>query len=95
VPASHQTSYPYGSWSQRYLRAFPSGRVERHAADERVEGSEMIGDRRRSEAVVQSVLAERALRPIDSGKDVVEVEIRPSPLIERTAATENPDSGTV
>lgn len=55
----------------------------------------MIRDRHRSETVIQRVLTECALRPIDSGKDVVEIEINPRSLIERTATRENSDSGSV
>ncbi len=70
---------------ERHLRAFPSRRVDGHSADECLERSEMIRDRHRSETVVERVLTECALRSIDGGKDVVEIEINPRSLIERTA----------
>jgi hypothetical protein len=80
---------------ERHLRAFPGRRVERHSTDESLERFEMIGERGGSETVIQRVLTERALRPIESGKDLVEIEISPRPLIERTPAGENSDSGSV
>jgi len=80
---------------KRHLRKFPRCRVGGHSADKCLERLEMIGHRRRPEPVIQGVLTEGALRPIDGGKDIVEIEISPRPLIERTAAREHGDSGSM
>ena len=55
----------------------------------------MIGHRRGPEAMVERVLPQRALRPIDRGEDVVHQQIAPGPVVERSAVVRGRDPGAV
>jgi hypothetical protein len=80
---------------ERHLCSFPIGRVNGHPLDKRRERAKVVTVRRGSETVIQRVLAERALRPIDSCKHFVQIQINPSPLVEGAASSENRGSGDV
>jgi len=71
---------------ERHLRTFPHARIHGHAVNKCLERLEMSAEGGCSETVIESVLAECALRAIDSGKDVLEVEISPCPLIKGSTA---------
>lgn len=51
----------------------------------------MVSDRSGSEAVIQGVLAERALGPIHDGEDVIKVEINPCSVVKGMPAAQMRD----
>ena len=57
--------------------------------------AEMIGHRRGPQPMVERVLPERALRPIDRGEHVVQQQIAPGPVVERSAVVRCRDPGAV
>ena len=65
-----------------HLCPFPGWRVNGHALDKRLERAEVLSVRRSSKTVIQRVLPECAVRPIDGGKHVVQIQVSPSPLVE-------------
>ena len=73
---------------ERYLRPFPDRRIDGQSVNECLERVEMRTERSCSETMIQSVLAECALRAIDRRKDVVEVEVSPRPVVERAGVRE-------
>ena len=80
---------------ERQLRSFARRRLDTHPADEGLEWPEVVGDRCRPKPVIERVLTKRALRPIDRGEDLVEIEINPGPLVERMADARASDAGKV
>ena len=65
-----------------HLCPFPGWRVNGHALDKRLERAEVLSVRCSSKTVIQRVLPECAVRPIDGCKHVVQIQVSPSPLVE-------------
>ena len=71
---------------KRHLCPLARVRVVGHAVDERFERTDIVGDGRGPETMIERLLPERTLSAVEHGKDVVEIEIVPGPLVERRAA---------
>ena len=75
---------------ERHLRSFPGWRVNGHALDQRLERPEVLSGRCSSKTVIQRVLPECAVRPIDGGKHVVQIQGQPKVLSSsRASASKN------
>ena len=70
---------------ERERRPLARGGVFAHAGDQRLERVEVVACRRGAQAVVEGVLPQGAVRPIDRGEDLIEIEVLPGAIVERSA----------
>ena len=68
------------------LRTFPHRRVAAHSRHQCFERTEVTGDRRSAEPVVERVLSRGALGAIECCEDRVQVQVGPGAIVERAGA---------
>ena len=68
---------------ERALETLPQRHVRPELRDQRIEGVEVVGTRAGSQAVIEDLLPQRALGPIEPREHSIEVEVVPGPVVER------------